>query len=736
MLESSQEPNTIEPASQRRQKALRPRARLLRTLGDELISSESVAILELVKNSYDADATRVLIRFTGELTIGKGCIEVIDNGHGMSLETVRGAWLEPATGHKRAQRRSEQLNRRMLGEKGIGRFAASRLADILEVSTRRAGARREVYARLDWRDFDDEDKYLDEIRVVTELRSPRAIAPGGEVAALWSAGKAGRVTKKAQSHGTLLRMTQLRTDWTEVQFEKLRLDLARLVAPFGRTLSSSVNNEFQILLEAPPPFEAEQRLIQVPEVLQHPHYLLAGTLTRTGRYRLLLTMGGQESIAARGKVPLPGNRQPECGPFALELRVWDRDQAAVAALAQSQGTTLSDIRRDLDSVAGISIYRDRFRVLPYGERGDDWLELDRRRVNNPTMRLSNNQISGYIAISSEKNPGLRDQTNREGLIAGPALEDLRAAVLAMLAELEQRRFKERPRRNELASSGLFEGFTLAPIREMVQARRPSDRELLATIRRAERDLDKRVAAVQQVLARYLGLTTVARLADRLLHDARAPLASIRNRVANGQRRLERIGPSDGMDGVSGPMRETLGKIDEQALVLKGMLDRLEPFGRRRGVQKVSTSLERAIKEAFDVLAAEIEATDTVTHLPGGETIAIVDPGELQNVIVNLLDNSLYWLRQVPKGRRSIVVEVTKHPEGGVQIIFSDSGPGVPEEFQERIFEPYFSTKPDGTGLGLTIIGDIVRGYYGGTLELLESGPLPGATFRVTLKERV
>src|SRR5205814_9414951 len=93
----------------------------------------------MVKNSYDADATRVLVRFTSPLEIGKGAIEVFDNGEGMSLRTVTTVWMEPATPSKRDQRRSKKFKRRYLGEKGIGRFAASRLADELEVVSRATG---------------------------------------------------------------------------------------------------------------------------------------------------------------------------------------------------------------------------------------------------------------------------------------------------------------------------------------------------------------------------------------------------------------------------------------------------------------------------------------------------------------------------------------------------------------------------------------------------------------------
>src|SRR4051794_503887 len=103
----------------------------MRTLGDELISSETVAVIELVKNAYDADATRVLLRFGEPLTSGAGAIEIIDDGHGMTLDTVRDAFLEPATQYRARETRSEEFARVVTGEKGIGRFAVSRLADEL-----------------------------------------------------------------------------------------------------------------------------------------------------------------------------------------------------------------------------------------------------------------------------------------------------------------------------------------------------------------------------------------------------------------------------------------------------------------------------------------------------------------------------------------------------------------------------------------------------------------------------
>jgi C4-dicarboxylate-specific signal transduction histidine kinase len=123
-------------------------------------------------------------------------------------------------------------------------------------------------------------------------------------------------------------------------------------------------------------------------------------------------------------------------------------------------------------------------------------------------------------------------------------------------------------------------------------------------------------------------------------------------------------------------------------------------------------------------------------LPQTETLVRLDSAEFEEVIVNLLQNSLYWLQHVPKTKREIGVSVKRSAPDNVQVTFADSGPGVPAENREQIFEPYFSTKPDGVGLGLTIAGEIVSDYYGGTLELLDGGTRKGAAFRITLRKRV
>jgi len=133
-----------------------------------------------------------------------------------------------------------------------------------------------------------------------------------------------------------------------------------------------------------------------------------------------------------------GKRAPLCGPCAISLCIWDLD------LLQRKGVGVYKARRDaIHSFCGVSVYRDNVRIWPCGERDDDWLELNQHRVNTPTLRVSNNQIVGFIEITHENNPELKDRTRWEGLIDTPAFFDLSVLVLSALSLLEAERFQQR-----------------------------------------------------------------------------------------------------------------------------------------------------------------------------------------------------------------------------------------------------------------------------------------------------
>jgi hypothetical protein len=714
-------------------KALRPRARIVHTFGDELISSEVVAVIELVKNSYDADAKRVYIRFTGPLQTGQGRIEVIDSGHGMSINTIEKAWMEPATNFRKKDRLSEN-GRKVLGEKGIGRFAASRLAKKLEVISRRNGSDKEVVAFFDWTKFDDDSKYLDEVEVDWIERDPEEICPSGSLNILcWDTDD---INPEKLVKGTILRMDSLNIDWDERKIDKLLDGLSRLLSPIDLN-ENKLKESFQIYVEFPQPFEHKNGVVKPSELFKYPHYILRGTIDDKGNYQLDIKIKDYDDISPLSGQFLINNRDPpSCGPVYLDFRVWDRDPESMKKLADRFDMKISDARNNLDKAMGVSIFRDGFRIMPYGEPGNDWLHLDKRRIQNPTLRLSNNQIVGYIEISGETNPQLRDQSNREGLMDGEALEDLKEIIASALTLLETRRYNARRPKgiSKVVSSGLFTGFSIKPLQEQISKKYPGDTDLISSVVKREKELDDRLDKVKEVLSRYQRLATMGNLLDIVLHDGRTPLTKITQDSYLG------IKETKNYPGHKGKALESLQThfvdIKEESELLSVVFKRIEPFGGRRKGKPTSICIETCIINAFDLLNDEIKDTGATYKLPDSCTMGVVDDAEIQEIIINLLDNSLYWLHKKPKDQRKIIVLVNKVGPEQIEIIFSDSGPGIEPELQERIFEPYFSTKNNGIGLGLSITGEIISEYYNGSLELLNDGPLSGATFKILINRRI
>jgi hypothetical protein len=669
----------------------------------------------------------------------------------MDLKTVQSVWMEPATPSKRDRPWSEKFKRRHLGEKGIGRFASSRLAQELEVISRRESTTKEVYAVFDWRQFEDESKYLDEVLILWEERAPAEIRPGGNIESLWKTEKKQPPVNQL-GYGTILRMSGLKQKWEAKQFEDLRRALARLISP-----KASRDEDFEIEMDLPPDFSEFSSKVEAPEILKHPHYLVRGSIGVDGAYKLRCEIradGAEREFEGRfrrvkdskGRFEVRGiedgeilkeSQQIACGPLDVELRVWDRDD--LGNVIQKTHSSVQDIRRDLDAVAGINVYRDGFRVLPYGEPLDDSFRLDRRRVQNPTLRLSNNQIYGTVGISADSNPNLRDQSNRQGMQENPAFEDFREVMWAVLGKIEEMRYvSKRPNKGDAKTGqpvgGIFSGIDLKPLSDYIGTQLPQDKAAKQLVAKTEEAIAVQLKEIQTVLARYQRLATLGQLIDHVLHEGRQPIASINNEAQRGI--CDTASSEQNGQGLAARLHGRFTSIRTQGDVLATAFRRMEPFGGRKRGRQSQLYLEEIILDAFTVFTSELERLCVRATLPRTQTMVRVDPAELQEVIVNLLQNSLYWLEQVSESNREIAVKVERKAPEHLEILFSDSGPGVPPENREIIFEPYFSTKPEGVGLGLSIVGEIVTDYYGGSLQLLNRGPLKGANFLLTLRKRV
>lgn len=731
--------------------ALRPRARLLRTLGNDLISSDKVALIELVKNSYDADASKVLIRFLGPLDEGKGQIEVWDDGHGMDVDTLQSVWLEIATDTKKKNPRSEG-GRRVLGEKGIGRLAGARLGEEMLLVTRRSGA-TEVQLLIDWTQFDRDDAYLDEIEVAWDVGEARYFSDAGDASSAFSSSS---IEAWQRGRGTLLRIFKLRHAWSRKDLEELRTALSRLIRPIPSLVKPTAGGkaaalqDFQIFVALSDVKEEFQNLAGPVESsinLRTPHYRLSGLVDAAGSAILHYSQAvppkeeeiGVKNLWQKSKTP------PQAGPFEFEIDVWDRDSEAIQRtleLGDLKKTTpnskdLKGFRDTLDEVSGVSIYRDGFRVLPFGERGDDWLGLDLRRVQSPTRRLSNNQIIGHIFIGADTNEELRDQSNREGFLEGTAYADMQTLTRAALSELETRRYIARHPANAPTPTkrGIFDKFDLEEIRDVLTTSYPADVRLLGLVDEKDRDIQEGLTEMKTVLSRYSRLATLGSLIDRVLHDGRTVVTRLKNTARFGKRDLEKsaLSNEEKLHIADGAMTQTAN----QAELLASLFNQIEPFGGRKQGRPKDLAIREILQKAISILQVEADERGVRLETEGENFTVRLDEAEVLTVLVNLVQNAIYWAAEGSKASdKRVLIGARRNPDNSVALVVSDSGPGVPDELRDLIFDPYFSSRPEGVGLGLSIVGNLVEDVYGGEFLLVDEGPLSGATFEATFRKRV
>ena len=703
----------------------RPRARLIKTIGEELISNDNVAITELVKNSYDAGSPIVDITFTGnvkekditkrvgrkEITERQHYIEkenasivIYDQGKGMDFETILHAWMEPATNYKKKEE-NKNTNRKFSGEKGIGRFASAKLSSKLELITKQEND-NEIVVWFDWNEFSNEETYLDNVKVNWVIR------PATEI----------------KEHGTILKLTNLSDDWDEDKIGELRVALSRLLNPIVP------NEDFLISINLPNLIgKSLSGIIERPETLNRPNYFIKGSVSKEGAPLSVIFYSkkvGREEILDLPEKLFTTIKPYSAGPFSFEFKVWDRDSENLSSIATETNSIIKNVKRDLDDLCGISIYRDNIRVLPYGNQNNDWVRLDLRRVNNPTLRLSNNQIVGYISIGLETNPELKDQSNREGIVEGQAFEDIKDYVKLLLNEVEQRRYAERPRESQTTSnspSSIFEKLSLKSLSVEIKEKRPNPEEILNLITKKDVEIKETVIKIQEVISRYRRLSTLGLLIDPIIHDGNNYLYKINLKSTSILNEIQKT------DCNLSKIADRVGEIQNVRRDFSQLFKRIEPFGGRKRGRPQTIVVEDVIKNQFLLNSEELSKYNISYRLSNTQHKVTIDESELAVVLMNLIQNSIYWLSTIDV-EREILVEV-EDEQDGLAIIVSDNGPGVKSGTEDNIFAPYYSTKPDGIGLGLAIAGEIMS-EYDGELSLIKNSILGGASFKLLFKKRI
>ena len=682
--------------------SFRPHARLIRLLGDELISDEIMAVVELVKNGYDADALHVHIALEHITDPSVGCISVRDDGDGMDLFTLLHVWMEPATTHKRKRHRSKERTRRgriLLGEKGVGRFAADKLGAELELVTRSKSSNKEIILQVFWRHFDDEDKYLEDVKSAWHEREP--------------------VVFLGDQHGTLLTIRSPRIAWTQDMVSKLYNGLSRLVSPFAE------KTDFVVEISCPEFPQIQGRVVN--NLLQTSPYHLSGRIDGEGKY---IPDDQQEqpvdlSVLCNGHFLLPSGekRAPLCGPFRIALHIWDLD------IQPGKGTGIDKARRDaIRSFCGVSMYRDGFRVWPYGERDDDWLELNQRRVNNPTLRVSNNQIIGFIEISHDENPDLKDRTSREGLSDTPAFFDLKALVVATLSLLEAERFNQR---HQVPLSRTLVEATQDELLGYLSRLEGSVTDTMQEPGNAARDIER---LYRQQLAqerdRYDRLSILAGvgMAAELLTDALV-------REVNETVTLLQILQNEAQIDANERITSAIETLTERMQTIYERLDLTEPlYHPQRGLNE-PVHIKQIVYDVLVTLKERLDAANVRVHVACETDLTVrTGRGYLMQAIMIIIANALDALSEAQVSEPSLAIQIIAE-KGASGILIANNGPAIPPQFKNLIFEPSFSMRQSGRGLGLHVARDLLA-ICNCSLELAEEvSLLSGSCFRIRFDGR-
>jgi signal transduction histidine kinase len=677
---------------------LRPRARLIGLIGEDLISDEAVAVVELVKNSYDADATQVSVRFLGT----QDRLIVEDDGHGMDLDTVLRTWFEPGTLSKTRTERSPG-GRIYQGAKGIGRFASARLARSLYLESRTDPSSPAITVLFDWGAFDDES-FLDQVEVAWEERRSLNL-----------------------QRGTRLTLDELRKQWTDEDYSDLHARLSRLISPFEEV------TDFEIHLEVPghPELSGE---VQAPPLLAQPRYQLNGSVDAQGFFNGILRYDGNIVREFTGEKLGGTGETPECGPFSTEIRAWDRDREGLDPVATRLNQSIMEVRRILNAYSGVSIYRDGFRVYPYGQRGNDWLNLDNRSRQNPVQNLANNQIVAAIKISREANPALRDRSTREGLVLNESYRALQKWFIEVLKQVESYRYKVRPRRQKDTSRDpLFEAFDIRDTVSQARTALGPNHEVSALISQMERQVTEGVDRVQEVFSRLLMSAGLGQMVDIVIHEIGAPIGKINRQVEVLERRV--AGSQDlNLVQVVVPMLTRIKGWLEQVHTLR---QRLDPQTAGKRGRATSFNVREEIEDTFRLYDALLSGQNISWYIadPSESVQVFMARSAVSQVLANLVDNAIYWLiRSKGRGNGGTIRATLQRLDTGFAVTISDDGPGVPEEDRSDIFEPYFSRKPNGIGLGLYIARLVIEPY--GRLVYDDAEPLGGASFKAVFDHGV
>ena len=660
----------------------KPRARLLLQLGDELIKNESIALLELVKNSYDADATSLNVTMNNVENPDKGTILIEDNGNGMDLDVIENVWMEPGSSYRRddftnLKKHTKKFHRAVLGEKGIGRFAVHKLGDVIELTSRKKG-QKEVFLKIDWTTFES-SKYLDNTPIDVEEREPKVFTEN--------------------KTGTQILITRFRQPWTRGMIRDVYRSWNSLCSPFKSPES------FQIKFETDKP-EWLEGIMNFGEIKEYALYKficeINGDKITKFQYefqpyptmkKLKPRKVTEKDRLLSKNLDIPfidGTNYPSgnkgIGKIRFEGFIFDRDAKVMTLGIQDK----KGFKEYLNLNGGIKVYKDGMRVYDYGEPGSDWLNLDIRRVNIPTFRISNNIVMAAVSLSREKSWDLKEKTNREGFINNISYEKFSDSILYALHLVEVQRNQDKDMIRAYYGPTPKAEPVISKINELKDTvnKKIKEKSLKDEISIQLEKIEKDYNFINETLLKSAGAGLSFSV---VIHEAEKIVDELEIILKNNQ----------------------TSRVHKLVKHLSKLLDGYTFLIRKSG--KKEWTVKELVDQAIFNTEFRLDAHKTKLIFEGQslaqKSTIQVSKNLIISSILNIIDNSIYWLEYARIKNKKIFIKCSKEHSGYVSIVIADNGLGFSMPTEEMV-KPFVTGKMNGMGLGLHITKEVMNAHRG------------------------
>lgn len=684
---------------------IRPAGRHILTIGRDLIQNPYAAIIELVKNAYDADATKVSV--TIKKNENNKTVEILieDDGIGMTRDVVVNRWMVPSTDCKQKSHTTSS-GRTVQGRKGIGRYSASVLGNELLLETVSKDSQEKTSVYVDWSQF-EKAEFLSDVDILIESQ------------------------RSKEKCGTRINITgdsRFLECWEEKEFKNLRKELIKIKSPLPQTAELDFHVFLTIEGFSYKDGAFHEEIVPLP-LFDLYDYRIHGLINADGCGQLQYEIQKVKNIPPEFiNINLDPEKATGCGSIELDIRVFDRDKDAIEdligrGLKDPDGNYVGklDARKLLNDNVGIGVYRNGFRIRPLGDANFDWLQLNKIRVLNPSKKIGSDQVIGIVNVESEESSGLIEKSARDGLKENNAYERLVYLTRKVIGLLEERRFIfryenglgrkrlkiERDLEKLISFESLRSSVEKTFSRENISTK--ASMAVMAAIDEAEKEKNEVLQSIKELVAIYQGQATMGKIVGVVLHEGRKPLSFFRNQIPIFEKYYDayKKGELSDLDEIY----ERLKNNKDNAITLINLFDRLDPLASTNRGKKKPIPLIKTIKDVVQIYESEME--NVFFDLSTSENDEIYFDcwkQDIYTIISNLVENSLYWMNQKKKCEKKISIYI--NVENGIieYIDYRDTGVGIDPKLIENeiIFEPNFSTKPNGTGLGLCLVGEAAQ----------------------------